>query len=195
MLAAKENGVKKVIYSASSSAYGDQKKLPLKENMAAHPKNPYALFKYMGEEMSGLFHSLFGLPVVCLRYFNVYGERQSTEGAYATVIGIFLKQKKAGKPLTIVGNGKQMRDFTYVGDVAKANIAAMRSSKAVGHLINIGSGRNYSVNEVAKMIDEKHIFIPPRPGESKVTLADISKAKKFLGWKPRVSLEKWLKKV
>ena len=194
LLAAKENGVKKVVYSASSSAYGDQKELPLREDMTAHPKNPYALFKYMGEEMCGLFHSLYGLPVVCLRYFNVYGERQSTEGAYATVIGIFLKQKKIGKPLTIVGNGKQMRDFTYVGDVARANIAAMRSSKAVGHLINIGSGQNHSVNEVAEMIYEKHIFIPPRPGESMITLADISKAKKLLGWEPRVSLEKWLGK-
>lgn len=194
LLAAKENKVKKIVYSASSSAYGDQKRLPLTEEMIAHPKNPYALFKYMGEEMCGLFHSLYGLPVVCLRYFNVYGERQSTAGAYATVIGIFLKQRKSGKPLTIVGNGKQLRDFTYVGDVARANIAAMRSSKAVGHLINIGSGQNYSVNEVAGMIDEKHIFIPPRPGESKVTLADISKAKKLLGWKPKVSLENWLKK-
>src|SRR3989344_4535540 len=126
--------------------------------------------------------------------FNVYGERQSTTGAYATVIGIFLKQKKSGKPLTIVGNGKQLRDFTYVGDVARANVAAMKSKKAIGRLINIGSGHNSSVNEVAKMIDEKHIYIPPRPGESRVTLADISKAEKLLGWKPRVSLEGWLKK-
>lgn len=193
LLAAKESGAKKVVYSASSSAYGDQKKLPLKESMIAHPKNPYALFKYMGEEMCGLFHSLYGLPVICLRYFNVYGERQSVEGAYATAIGIFLRQKKLGKPLTIVGNGKQSRDFTYVGDVARANVAAMKSKKAIGRLINIGSGRNYSVNEVAKMIDEKHVFIPPRPGESKVTLADISKAKKLLNWQPRVSLEDWLR--
>jgi UDP-glucose 4-epimerase len=194
LLAAKESGVKKVVYFASSLAYGEQKRLPLKEVMTPQPKNPYALFKYMGEEMCGLFHSLHCFPVVCLRYFNVYGERQSTEGAYATVIGIFLKQKKAGKPLTIVGNGKQTRDFTYVGDVVRANVAAMRSSKVVGHLINIGSGKNHSINEVAKMIDKKHVFIPPRPGESKATLADISKAKKLLGWQPRVSLEKWLKK-
>ena len=162
--------------------------------MIAHPQNPYALFKYVGEEMCGLFHSLYDLPVVCLRYFNVYGERQSTTGAYATVIGIFLNQKKSGKPLTIVGNGKQLRDFTYVGDVAKANVAAMRSRKAIGHLINIGSGTNYSVNEVAGMIDKNHKFIPPRLGETRVTLADISKAKKILGWKPRVSLENWVKK-
>jgi len=195
LLAAKENKVPKIIYSASSSAYGDQKTLPLREIMTAYPKNPYALFKYMGEEMAGLFHKMYELPVVCLRYFNVYGERQSTEGAYATVIGIFLKQKKAGKPLTIVGDGNQRRDFTYVKDVVRANIVAMGSKKAVGHLINIGSGKNYSVNEVAKMIDPKHVYIPPRPGETKVTLADISKAKKLLNWTPQVMLEDWLRKM
>lgn len=190
--AAKENKVKKVVYSASSSAYGDQKTLPLKENMIADCKNPYALFKYMGEEMAHLFCILYGLPVVCLRYFNVYGERQSTVGAYATAIGIFLHQKKQDKPLTIVGDGNQRRDFTYVKDVARANILAMRSKKVAGHLINIGSGINYSVNQVAKMIDKNHVFIPPRPGESRKTLADISKAKKLLNWKPRMMLDKWL---
>lgn len=194
-LAAKENKVKKVVYSASSSAYGDQKKLPLTEEMIPDCKSPYALFKYMGEEMAHLFFKLYGLPVVCLRYFNVYGERQSNEGAYCTVIGIFLRQKRDNHPLTIVGNGYQRRDFTYVGDVARANILAMKSKKAVGHLINIGSGKNYSVNEVAKMIDPKHVFIPPRLGETKVTLADISKAKKLLGWQPKIQLADWLKGV
>lgn len=193
LLAAKENKVKKLIYSASSSAYGDQKKLPLKEDMAPNPKNPYALFKYMGEEMCNLFYDLYGLPAVCLRYFNVYGERQSVEGAYSTVIGIFLKQKKGDRPLTIVGNGNQRRDFTYVKDVVAANILAMKSKKAVRHTINIGSGKNYSVNEVARMIDKNHIFIPPRPGESKVTLADISKAGRLLGWQPKTKLADWLK--
>ncbi|MDP3792748.1 MAG: SDR family oxidoreductase [bacterium] len=195
LLAVKENKVPKIIYSASSSAYGDQKSLPLKEEMIANNKNPYALFKYMGEEMCHLFHQLYGLPTVCLRYFNVYGERQSVEGAYSTVIGIFLKQKKEGKPLTIVGDGNQRRDFTYVKDVVRANILAMKSKKAVGHLINIGSGKNHSVNEVAHMVDKNHKFIPPRPGEARVTLADISKAKKILGWRPQVMLESWLKKV
>jgi|SRR3989344_338233 len=195
LLAARDNKVKKFIYSASSSAYGDQKSMPLKENMIPNLKNPYALFKYNGEEMCDLFHKLYGLPTVCLRYFNVYGERQSDVGAYCTVIGIFLRQKKIGHPLTIVGDGNQRRDFTYVKDVARANILAMKSKKAVGHLINIGSGRNYSVNEVAKMIDKNHKYIPPRPGEAKLTLADISKANKFLGWKPKVTLNDWLKKV
>ena len=192
-LAARDNKVKKLVYSASSSAYGDQKTLPLVESMNPNCKNPYALFKYMGEEMAHLFFTLYGLPVVCLRYFNVYGERQSLSGAYATVVGIFLKQKKNGKPLTIVGNGNQRRDFTYVKDVARANILAMRSKQAVGHLINIGSGKNYSVNEVARLIDKNHVFIPPRPGEAKLTLADISKAKKLLGWQPKTKLADWLK--
>ena len=192
LLAAKENKVKKFIYSASSSAYGDQKTLPLTEAMTPGPKNPYALFKYMGEEMCHLFHSLYGLPTVCLRYFNVYGERQSTKGAYATVIGIFLNQKNVGKPLTIVGDGDQRRDFTYVKDVARANISAMKSKGAVGHVINIGSGQNYTVNQVAKMIDPNHVYIPFRPGEAKVTLADISKANKLLGWQPKMSAKKGL---
>lgn len=192
LLAAKENKVKKVVYSASSSAYGDQKKLPLTEDMIPDCKNPYALFKYMGEEMAHLFFNLYGLPIVCLRYFNVYGERQSVEGAYSTVIGIFLKQKKEGKPLTIVGDGNQRRDFTYVKDVVQANILAMKSKKAIGHLTNIGSGCNYSVNDVAKIIDKNHVFIPSRPGESRVTLADISKAKKLLGWQPKTKLADWL---
>ena len=192
-LAARDNKVKKLVYSASSSAYGDQKTLPLVESMNPNCKNPYALFKYMGEEMAHLFHKLYGLPVVCLRYFNVYGERQSLSGAYATVVGIFLKQKKNGKPLTIVGNGNQRRDFTYVKDVARANILAMKSKKAVGHLINIGSGKNYSVNEVARLIDKNHVFIPPRPGEAKLTLADISKARKLLQWQPKTKLADWLK--
>lgn len=194
-LAAKENRVKKLVYSASSSAYGDQKKLPLTEDMVTNCKSPYALFKYIGEEMARLFFQLYGLPIVCLRYFNVYGERQSVEGAYSTVLGIFLKQKKEGKPLTIVGDGNQRRDFTYVKDVVRANILAMKSEKAVGHLINIGSGCNYSVNEVAKIIDKNHIFISPRPGESRVTLADISKAKRLLGWQPKTKLADWLKNV
>lgn len=195
LMAARDAKVGKVVYSASSSAYGDQKKLPLTENMRPDCKNPYALFKYVGEEMAHLFHNLYGLPVVCLRYFNVYGERQSVKGAYATVLGIFLNQKKSGKPLTIVGDGKQTRDFTYVGDVVRANILAMRSKKAVGHLINVGSGKSYTVNDVAKMIDKSHIFIPPRPGESRATLADITKAKKLIGWSPKMSLERWLKGV
>lgn len=193
LLASKENKVKRLVYSASSSAYGDQEKFPLKEDVPASPKNPYALFKYMGEEMCHLFYKLYGLPTVCLRYFNVYGERQSTVGAYATVIGKFLKMKKDSQPLTIVGDGNQKRDFTYVKDVARANILAMKSKKAVGHTINIGAGRNYTINRVAKLIDHEFVYIPERPGEAKISLADISKAKKLLSWKPLTKLEDWIK--
>ena len=192
LLAAREHKVKKFVYSASSSAYGDQKSTPLKEDMRPDLKNPYALFKYNGEELCELFYKLYGLPTVCLRYFNVYGERQAIEGAYATVIGIFLNQKKFGQALTIVGDGEQRRDFTYVKDVAKANILAMKSKKAVGQLINIGSGKNYSMNQVAAIISKNSKFIPYRLGESRVTLADTSKAKNILGWKPTTNLRDWL---
>ena len=192
LLAAREHKVKKFVYSASSSAYGDQKSTPLKEDMRPDLKNPYALFKYNGEELCELFYKLYGLPTVCLRYFNVYGERQAIEGAYATVIGIFLNQKKFGQALTIVGDGEQRRDFTYVKDVAKANILAMKSKKAVGQLINIGSGKNYSMNQVAAIISKNSKFIPYRLGESRVTLADTSKAKNILGWKSTTNLRDWL---
>ncbi len=194
LLAARDAGVKKVIYSASSSVYGNQKELPLKETMKVHPKNPYALQKYVSELYCRLFYELYGLPSVCLRYFNVYGPRQVTAGAYATVVGIFLKQKASGKPLTIVGDGKQRRDFTFVSDIVRANILAMKKSPGKGEIINIGSGKNYSVNEVARLIEGKTLKIPPRPGESRITLADISLANKLMGWKPRVNLADWIKK-
>lgn len=189
LIAAKEAGVKKFIYSASSSAYGLQKTMPLREDMIANPLNPYAMQKYMGERYCHLFNHLYGLPVVCLRYFNVYGPRQTCEGAYATVIGIFLKQKKAGQPLTIVPDGKQRRDFTHVRDVVAANLLAMKSNKiGKGEIINIGSGENHSIKEVAKIIGGKTRSISPRKGEARLTLADIGLAKKLLGWKPTVRL-------
>jgi len=193
--AIKEEGVKKIIYSASSSVYGDQDTLPLIETMTPKPKNPYAYFKLMGEQMCELFHKMYGIETVCLRYFNVYGERQPTEGAYATVIGKFLSMKKQGYRLSIVGDGEQRRDFTYVKDVARANVNAMLSQEAIGEVINIGSGVNYSVNEVAGMIKHKTIPVPERLGEARLTLADISKAERLLSWKPTVMLGDWLKKI
>ncbi len=195
LMAARDAKVGRLVYSASSSVYGDQERTPLTEDMTPKPKNPYALFKLMGEQKCHLFHRLYNLPVVCLRYFNVYGERQACEGAYATVAGIFLLQKSQNKPLTIVGTGEKRRDFTYVKDVVRANILAMKSKKAVGQIINIGTGTNYSVNQVAAMISPNSVFIPDRPGESKETLADISKAKKLLGWSPKMRLEKWIEGV
>ena len=198
LLAAKEAGVKKVIYSASSSAYGDQRISPLVETLTPNPKNPYALHKLMGEQLCLKFTEWYDLPTVCLRYFNVYGERQPTEGAYATVLGVFLKQKAEHLPLTIVGDGEQRRDFTHVTDVVEANILAMYSAEARrGEVVNIGSGVNYSVNEVADFIGGgdsiNKTYLPSRQGESRETLADISRARNLLAFQPTVALSDWIK--
>lgn len=188
-------GVKRVIYSASSSCYGTNKP-PLKEDDKPHCLNPYAVGKYTGEIYCRLFSELYGLDTVSLRYFNVYGSRMDNQGDYATVIGIFLRQKNQGKSLTIVGDGKQKRDFTYVDEVVEANIKAMKyKRKFKGEVINIGTGKNYSVNQLAKIIGGKNIHIPLRPGEAKTTLADISKARKILKWQPKITLEEGIKKI
>ena len=182
-------GVKKFIYSASSSVYGDQPTLPLSENLLPQPKNPYALQKLVGEMYCQLFSMLYNLPTVVLRYFNVYGPRQLVDGPYATVIGIFLDQIKAEKPLTVVGDGEQRRDFTHVRDVVEANLLAWQKDLPTGAIINVGTGKNYSINEVAALIGNNIARIPPRPGETRLTQADNTKAKKFLGWSPKISLE------
>ena len=196
LISARDAKVKKLIYSASSSAYGDQKNLPLKEGMIPGPKSPYSVFKLIGEQYCKLFNELYGLPAVSLRYFNVYGPRQSCEGAYATVIGIFLRQAKAGEPLTIVGDGNQTRDFTHVRDVVRANILAAKSDKVGnGEIINIGAGKNYSINKIASLISDKVAYISLRPGEVQDTLADNSKAKKFLGWEPEVTMKEGIEEL
>jgi len=189
LVASHEGGVKKVIYSASSSAYGDQPTMPLREDMAAHPKSPYGLQKYIGELYCRLWSEVYDLPTVCLRYFNVYGPGQSDEGAYALVIATFLKQKREGKPMTITGDGEQTRDFTHVNDVVAANILAMKKEEVGGgEVFNIGRGKNSSVNTIAKLIGGKVENIPARI-EPKDTLADNSKARKILGWEPTVDIE------
>jgi len=196
LIAARDAKVKKFIYSASSSAYGDQEKLPLREDMSPRPKSPYSLFKLIGEQYCKLFTEIYDLPTVCLRYFNVYGPRQSCEGAYATVIGIFLRQAKAGEPLTIVGDGNQTRDFTNVMDVVKANILAMESSRVgQGEVINIGTGKNYTINKIASLISKESIHTPPRLAEIRDTLADNSKAKEFLEWQPTIEIEQGIEEL
>lgn len=206
LMAAKEAGLKKVIYSASSSVYGDQPKLPLKEDVISHPKNMYALSKLFGEDMCKVFSKLYGLETVSLRYFNVYGPRQLHSGAYSTVIGVFLKQWASRKPLTITGDGTILRDFTYISEVVRANMLAMRSSRVGrGEVINIGTGRSHTINEVAALVlgisprefleahRKKLIkYIPPRPAESRATLADISEARRLLGWRPKIDFKKGL---
>jgi len=195
LIAAREAGVKRVVYSASSSAYGDQTEMPLRETMVVNPQSPYGLQKYIGELYCRMFSKIYQLPTVCLRYFNVYGPRQSAEGAYALVIAKFLKQKQDGKTLTITGDGTQTRDFTYVGDVVRANILAMQDDKVgSGEAINIGAGHNHSVNEIAQKIGGEIEYIPARL-EPHDTLADISRAQKLLGWQPEVGIDEGLKRT
>jgi len=195
LIAAKDAGVKRVVYSASSSAYGDQPVMPLKEDMPAHPKSPYGLHKYVGELYCKLWSEVYGLETVCLRYFNVYGPRQNPDGAYALVIGKFLKQHAEGKAMTITGDGEQTRDFTSVHDVVRANLLASESKNVgKGETVNIGAGRNFSINKIAKLIGGKVEYLPARL-EPKDTLADNSLAKKLLGWTPEVSLEDGIKEL
>ena len=192
LVAARDAKVKKVIYSASSSAYGNQDKMPLSEDMPTHTLSPYGLQKYVGELYCSLFNEIYGLPAVSLRYFNIYGNRQVLEGAYCLVMGIFIRQRLAGESMTITNDGEQRRDFTSVVDAVRANILAAESNKVgKGEVINIGAGKNYSVNELAEMIGGPVKFIGNRI-EPKETLADNSLAKKLLGWEPTSVLPKWL---
>lgn len=189
LVASKNAGVKRVIYSASSSAYGDQKEMPLKETMTPAPKSPYGLQKYIGELYCKLWSEIYGLPTVCLRYFNVYGPRQNADGAYALVMATFMKQLASGKPMTITSDGKQTRDFTSIHDVVRANLLAMKSDKVGnGESINIGAGKNQSINTIAELIGGPKKYIPARL-EPKHTLADHSLAVKLLGWKPKVTIK------
>jgi nucleoside-diphosphate-sugar epimerase len=189
---ASDAGVRRVVYSASSSAYGNTEKLPSKESDPVNPLSPYGAQKYYGEVMCKMFSEVYGLETVSLRYFNIYGERQNVGGAYAMVIGIFVDQLLNGKPMTIRGDGEQRRDFTYVGDVVNANILASQSENVGnGEVINIGNGDNRSINDIADMIGGDRVNVDPVI-EPKATLADNSKAEKLLGWKPTQNIEDWV---
>tara|TARA_B100001057_G_scaffold148802_1_gene148717 strand:+ start:522 stop:1436 length:915 start_codon:yes stop_codon:yes gene_type:complete len=190
--AAADAKVKRLVYSASSSVYGPTENLPSKESDPINPISPYANQKYYGELCCRMFSEVYGLETVSLRYFNVYGERQNLRGPYSTVIGVFLDQFINSLPLTINGNGKQKRDFTYVKDVVKANMLALKSEKVgKGEVINIGSGKNLSINSIADIISKEKIYLPPveEPFEN---LADVKKAKQLLKWEPKVRVEDWL---
>jgi UDP-glucose 4-epimerase len=189
---AKENSVKKIIYAASSSCYGIPNTYPTPEHAECKPKYPYALTKYLGEQILMHWHSVYNLPVTSLRLFNVYGPRARTSGTYGAVFGVFLAQKLAGKPFTLVGDGTQTRDFTFVTDVAKAFLAAAKSPKS-GLVLNVGSGNSYSINQVIELLEGPVVNLPKRPGEPDITFADIHSIKAELGWKPEVSLEEGIK--
>ena len=186
--ASKQYGVKKVVYSASSSCYGIPDECPTNETAEIRPQYPYALTKYLGEQLVMHWSQVYNLPAVSLRFFNVYGPRSRTSGTYGAVFGVFLAQKLACKPFTVVGDGTQTRDFTFVSDVVNA-IRIAAESDIRGEIINIGSENTYSVNRLVELLGGDIVHIPKRPGEPDCTWADISKAKKLLNWQPQVSLE------
>ena len=192
---ARDAGVKKVMYSSTSAGYGFNP-YPNVETQPDDCLNPYSVSKVTGEKLCKMYTDLFGLKTVIFRYFNVYGERSPIRGQYAPVIGIFLRQKNAGEPLTIVGDGEQRRDFTHVSDIVEANILAATkdvSDECYGQVYNVGSGVNYSINEIADSVSEEQINIPPRIGESRTTLANNLKLKETFGWDAKVNLKEWIK--
>lgn len=184
---AKSSGVEKLVYAASSSCYG-LADVPTREDHPIDTKYPYALSKYQGEQAVLHWHKVYDLPVNSIRIFNAYGTRSRTSGAYGAVFGVFLKQKLAGEPLTVVGDGRQSRDFLYVTDVARAFYAAAVSS-TVGEIYNLGAGDPQTVNHLVSLLDSEVVQIPKRPGEPDCTWADISKIKHDLNWAPMVSFE------
>ena len=192
--AARIEGVKRFIYAASSSCYGIPEKYPTPENTPLKPMYPYALTKLLGEQYALHWCQVYGLPVVSLRFFNVYGPRARTSGTYGAVFGVFLAQKLHSKPFTVVGNGEQTRDFTYVSDVVDA-ISMAGNSEIQGEIFNVGSGNTYSVNRLVELLDGPTINIPKRPGEPDCTFADISKIRSLLSWEPKVSFEEGVNRI
>src|SRR5205823_1119334 len=196
MKAAVDAGVRRVVYSSSSSVYGDQPTLPLTEDMPPNPLNPYACQKLMSEIYARNFAHIFGLETVCLRYFNVYGPRQVTEGAYRLVVGIFMDQRRQGKPLTIHGDGEQTRDFTWVGDVVRANILAGESQVVgKGEPINVGAGSEVTVNQIAELIGGPVVHVAPRSFDARRTRAGIQRARELLDWEPRVQIDEGIRRI
>lgn len=202
--ACKEHKCKRFVFSSTSSCYGLRNSIPLREDCDTDCLTPYSISKVAAEEACKQYHKNWGVETLILRYFNVYGDRQPLKGPYAPVIGLFHRQREANQEITIVGNGKQTRDFTHIDDVVDANILALTGlyNKGsadypgdYGEVYNIGSGQNYSIEDVAKMISPRGPFIytRPRPGEAVDTRADNTKAKKVLNWKPTIELPRWIK--
>ena len=192
---ARKWGVKKVMYSSTSSGYGNNPH-PNVETQPDDCLNPYSVTKIAGEKLCKMYTDLFGMKTVTFRYFNVYGDRAPRTGQYSPVIGIFFRQRDAGEDLTIVGDGEQRRDFVHVSDVVSANLAAAFNdvdNEHYGQVYNVGSGKNYSVNEIASWISDKQVHLPERVGEVRVSLANIEKIKNVFGWEPKVDLEEWVR--
>ena len=194
--ASRECGVNRVVYSSTSAGYGLKNKPPLREDMPKDCLNPYSVTKCAGEDLCVMYSKLFELETVCLRYFNVYGERQPVRGQYAPVVGLFLDQKQKNLPMTIVGDGLQRRDFTHVLDVVQANMLAAFSEneEIFGEVFNVGTGINHSVLGLAKIIGGEYVHIPARCGEARNTLADNTKICTLLGWEPTINFEDWIRR-
>ncbi len=189
LTAAARGKARRVVYSASGSAYGGQEKMPLQEDMPANPLHPYGLQKYVGELFCKLWPDLYGVETVCLRYFNVYGPGLDPNGAYALAIGRFLKARQDNEPMTIYGDGTVTRDFTHVSDVVRANLLAAESDNVGrGEVINIGAGRNVTIKYLADLFGGKIVYGPPRT-EAHDSQADNRRAKELLGWEPTITLE------
>ena len=192
--ASRTENIGRFVYVASSSSYGIPHIYPTPENAEIDPKYPYALTKYMGEELVLFWAQLYNLPAISLRLFNVYGPRSRTSGTYGAVFGVFLAQKLAGRPYTVVGDGQQTRDFTFVSDIVTALIAASETEKS-GRIYNVGSGRTVSINCIVDLLGGDKEYIPKRPGEPDCTFADISRITQEIGWKPQVSIEEGVQEL
>ena len=192
--ASRQCGIRKLVYIASSSCYGVPEVYPTPETSEASPQYPYALTKYLGEQIVLHWGKTYKLPVVSLRLFNVYGPRSRTSGAYGAVFGVFLAQKLAGVPFTVVGDGNQKRDFVYVSDVAEAFVKAA-SSDVKNEVFNVGSGKPRTINRLVSLLEGEKVHISKRPGEPDCTWANIAKIKDMLGWQPKVSFEEGAKKM
>jgi UDP-glucose 4-epimerase len=201
LLAARDSSVKRIVYAGSSSAYGDAATLPKREDMPTAPLSPYALQKLIGEQYMQMFTELYGLETVTIRYFNVFGPRQDPSSPYSGVIALFATALLAGKPVTIVGDGEQTRDFTYVSNIVDGVLRAVTAPDASGEVINVATGRQISINELAKTLaDVTGTSLPPvhteaRTGDVRHSLADISKAKELLGYEPEVDLAEGLRRT
>jgi len=186
---ARKAAVRRFVYTASSTCYGTAKQVPTPEEYPCLPRHPYGLTKYLGEQLVIHWAQVYKLPAVSLRLFNVYGPRSRTTGTYGAVFGVFLRQKLAGAPFTVVGDGTQTRDFTYVSDIARAFLAAATADNVSGEIFNVGSGDTYSINRLVELLGGESIFIPKRPGEPDCTFADIRKITTAFKWKPQIGFE------
>jgi UDP-glucose 4-epimerase len=193
--ACRAHGVRRIIYAASSSCYGIPEKYPTSERAPIQPQYPYAVTKYLGEEYCMYWHTVYKMNITSMRFFNVYGPRSRTSGTYGAVFGVFLAQKINNRPFTVVGDGRQTRDFTFVTDVVDACYTAALNQQCAGEIFNVGSGNTYSVNSLVELLGGEVTYIPKRPGEPDCTFADVAKIRTMLGWSPKVSFKDGVKRM